>query len=29
MTDRHDMVFQHLKDFAPLNEKDISDSQPF
>jgi CRP-like cAMP-binding protein len=29
MTDRNDIVFQHLRDFAPLNDKDISDSQPF
>ncbi|MCC8409006.1 Crp/Fnr family transcriptional regulator [Mucilaginibacter sp. UR6-1] len=25
----HDDIFQHLKKFAPLNDKDISDSQPF
>jgi CRP-like cAMP-binding protein len=29
MTDRNDIVFQHLRDFAPLTDKDISDSQPF
>ncbi len=29
MTDRNDIVFQHLRDFASLNDKDISDSQPF
>ena len=29
MTDRNDSIFQHLRDFAPLNDKDISDSQPF
>jgi CRP-like cAMP-binding protein len=29
MTDRNDIVFQHLRNFAPLNDKDISDSQPF
>jgi CRP-like cAMP-binding protein len=29
MTDRKDIVFQHLRDFAPLNDKDITDSEPF
>jgi CRP-like cAMP-binding protein len=29
MTDRNDIIFQHLRDFAPLNDKDIIDSQPF
>ena len=29
MTDKNDTIFQHLRDFAPLNDKDISDSQPF
>jgi CRP-like cAMP-binding protein len=28
MTDRQD-IFQHLSDFAPLNDKDIIDSKPF
>jgi len=29
MTDTNDIIFQHLRDFAPLNDKDISDSRPF
>jgi CRP-like cAMP-binding protein len=29
MINRNDKIFQHLKDFAPLNDKDISDSKPF
>ena len=29
MTDKNDIVFQHLRNFAPLNDKDVSDSQPF
>jgi CRP-like cAMP-binding protein len=29
MTDKNDTIFQHLRNFAPLNGKDISDSQPF
>jgi hypothetical protein len=29
MTNRHDMVFKHLKDFAPLTDRYISNSQPF
>jgi CRP-like cAMP-binding protein len=29
MTDRNDMVFQHLRNFAPLNDKDVNDSEPF
>jgi len=29
MTDKTDIIFQHLRDFAPLNDKDISDSKPF
>ena len=29
MTDKNDIIFQHLRDFAPLDDKDISDSQPF
>ncbi|GAA4325813.1 Crp/Fnr family transcriptional regulator [Mucilaginibacter gynuensis] len=27
MTDRNEILMQHLRDFAPLNEKDITDSQ--
>jgi CRP-like cAMP-binding protein len=29
MTDKTDIIFQHLRNFAPLNDKDISDSRPF
>ena len=29
MTDKNDIVFQYLRNFAPLNDKDIGDSQPF
>jgi len=29
MTDRNDFFFQHLKSFAPLNDKDINDSKLF
>jgi len=29
MTDTNDIIFKHLRDFAPLNDKDISDSRPF
>jgi len=29
MTDKNDLIFQHLKDFAQLHDKDIKDSQPF
>jgi hypothetical protein len=29
MTDRNDIIFQHLREFAPLTDKDISDSQPY
>ena len=29
MTDKNDIISQYLKDFAPLNDKDISDSKPF
>jgi CRP-like cAMP-binding protein len=29
MADGSDVVIQHLKNFAPLNDKDISDSQSF
>jgi CRP-like cAMP-binding protein len=29
MSDKNDKVFQQLKDFAPLNDQDISYSQPF
>jgi CRP-like cAMP-binding protein len=29
MTDRQDIIFQHIRDFAPLNDKDIIDSKPF
>jgi len=29
MTERNDILFQHLMNFAPLNDKDISNSQPF
>jgi CRP-like cAMP-binding protein len=29
MMDKNEVLTQHLKDFAPLNDKDISDSQPF
>lgn len=29
MTDKNDIVFQHLRNFASLSDKDISDSQPF
>jgi len=29
MTDKTDIIFQHLRNFAPLNDKDISDSKPF
>ncbi|RYU90852.1 Crp/Fnr family transcriptional regulator [Mucilaginibacter terrigena] len=29
MNDRNDIAFKHLRNFAPLNDKDISDSQPF
>jgi CRP-like cAMP-binding protein len=29
MTDRNNIIYQHLRNFAPLNDKDISDSQPF
>ena len=29
MTDRNDIMVQHLRDFASLNDKDINDSQPF
>jgi CRP-like cAMP-binding protein len=29
MIDRTDKIFQYLRDFAPLNDKDISDSKPF
>ncbi|MFD0793603.1 Crp/Fnr family transcriptional regulator [Mucilaginibacter litoreus] len=27
MTDRSDLLFRHLRDFAPLNDKDINDSR--
>jgi CRP-like cAMP-binding protein len=29
MTDKNEMLTQHLKNFAELKDKDISDSQPF
>jgi len=29
MTDRNDIIFKYLRDFAQLNDKDINDSQPF
>jgi CRP-like cAMP-binding protein len=29
MTDKTDIIFQHLRNFAPLNDKDINDSKPF
>ena len=29
MTDRNEMLTEHLKDFAQLNDRDIQDSQPF
>jgi len=29
MTDRNDIIFQYLRDFASLNDNDINDSQPF
>lgn len=29
MSDKNDTVFKHLRGFAPLNDKDIDDSQPF
>ena len=29
MTDKNNILSQYLRDFAPLNDKDISDSQPF
>ncbi len=29
MTEKNDIVIHHLKKFAPLNDKDISDSTPF
>jgi CRP-like cAMP-binding protein len=29
MTDKNDIVFQYLRNFASLSDKDISDSQPF
>jgi CRP-like cAMP-binding protein len=29
MTDKTDILFQYLKNFAPLTDKDISDGQPF
>src|SRR6201996_604363 len=29
MTDKNDIVFQQLKNFAPLTDKDIADSRPF
>ncbi|RFZ81834.1 Crp/Fnr family transcriptional regulator [Mucilaginibacter terrenus] len=29
MTNRNDAVYQHLKDFAQLNDKDLTDSQPY
>ncbi len=29
MTLNDDIIFTHLKNFAPLNDKDITDSQPF
>jgi CRP-like cAMP-binding protein len=29
MTDKSDIIFQQLRDFAPLNDKDVSDSKPF
>jgi len=29
MTDKNDLIFQHLRDFAQLHDKDIKDSQPF
>jgi len=29
MTDSNDIIFQHLRNFAQLNDKDINDSRPF
>ena len=29
MTERNDIIFQYLRDFASLSDKDIIDSQPF
>jgi CRP-like cAMP-binding protein len=29
MTDKTDIIFQHLRDFSSLNDRDISDSRPF
>ncbi|WP_183562214.1 Crp/Fnr family transcriptional regulator [Mucilaginibacter sp. SP1R1] len=29
MTDRNDIIFQHLRNFAPLNDKDVRDSEQF
>jgi CRP-like cAMP-binding protein len=29
MTDKSDIIFQQLRNFAPLNDKDVSDSKPF
>ncbi|MDN5286447.1 MAG: cAMP-binding domain of or a regulatory subunit of cAMP-dependent protein kinase [Mucilaginibacter sp.] len=29
MTDKNDIIFQHLRNFAPLTDKDVSDSEPF
>ena len=29
MTDKNDRMVQHLRDFAPLSDKDINDSLPF
>ncbi|MGZ3874530.1 MAG: Crp/Fnr family transcriptional regulator [Mucilaginibacter sp.] len=29
MTDKHNILTQHLRDFAQLSDKDISDSRPF
>jgi len=29
MTDKSDIIFQHLRNFAPLNDKDIRDSESF
>jgi hypothetical protein len=28
MNDRSDILFEHLKNFAPLNDKDITESKP-
>jgi CRP-like cAMP-binding protein len=29
MTDKNELLFNHLKDFAPLSDKDLNDGQPY